>query len=191
MDDYLLSNTGDQVQVAINAAGTIAHIETLEASASATLDFTGFDATKYESYLFKFDNILPSTDGAIFEMLLSNDGGSTYVTTASSYNRSWNLTSAGADAPNGGLSNSFEFFGCGTSTNEPGIWGDLELFEADNAATNTTIKSHIAVINPSSDLYVCTGAGLRMATEVNDGVRFRFQSGDIASGAIRVYGIKG
>jgi hypothetical protein len=48
------------------SGGALNLISTQTASASATIDFTsGIDST-YDSYVFKFINIHPATDGAQF-----------------------------------------------------------------------------------------------------------------------------
>jgi hypothetical protein len=49
-----------------------------------TIEFTsGIDST-YDSYVFKFINIHPATDGQTFQFNLSTDGGSTYNVTKTS-----------------------------------------------------------------------------------------------------------
>jgi hypothetical protein len=68
----------------VSAGDGITLISSQTASASASLSFTtGIDST-YRTYLFKFINIHPATDGAEFQFNLSTDGGSTYAVTKTS-----------------------------------------------------------------------------------------------------------
>jgi hypothetical protein len=66
----------------VSAGDGITLISSQTASASASLSFTtGIDST-YRTYLFKFINIHPSTNGADeFQFNLSTDGGSNYNVT--------------------------------------------------------------------------------------------------------------
>src|SRR5210317_2499009 len=63
------------------STGDLILLSTQTASASATIDFTsGIDST-YDSYVFKFINIHPQTDGYNFIFNGSSDGGSNYNVT--------------------------------------------------------------------------------------------------------------
>src|SRR6056300_1922782 len=68
------------------STGDLILLSTQTASASATIEFTsGIDST-YDSYVFKFINIHPQTDGQQFRFQTSTDGGSNYgVTLTSTY----------------------------------------------------------------------------------------------------------
>ena len=70
--------------------GALTLISTQTASSSASIEFTsGIDST-YDSYVFKFINIHPATDGVTFSFNLSTDSGSNYnVTKTSSYFRAY------------------------------------------------------------------------------------------------------
>ena len=63
------------------STGSLILLSTQTASASATIDFTsGIDST-YDSYVFKFINIHPATNGTFFQFNMSTDGGSNYNVT--------------------------------------------------------------------------------------------------------------
>jgi hypothetical protein len=70
----------------VSAGDGITLISSQTASASASLSFTtGIDST-YRTYLFKFINMHPQTNGVRFLFNLSTDGGSSYnVTKTSSF----------------------------------------------------------------------------------------------------------
>jgi hypothetical protein len=52
----------------------------------ATVDFTGFDASKYSDYVFSLDNVIPVTDNTTLNFFMSVDGGSTFLSSYG-YNR--------------------------------------------------------------------------------------------------------
>jgi hypothetical protein len=67
------------------ASGSMVLIKEQTASASASISFVdGTDGVvldnTYNTYLFKFINIHPATDGAEFTFNLATDGGSSYNT---------------------------------------------------------------------------------------------------------------
>ena len=64
--------------VALVSGGRVL-ITTLTASASAALEFTATDATKYMGYEFLISNLYPATDGVLAYFRMSTDGGTTYL----------------------------------------------------------------------------------------------------------------
>jgi hypothetical protein len=59
----------------ISSLGSLTHISTATASASASIEFTsGIDST-YKEYVFYFVNIHPATDDQDFQFNMSTDGG--------------------------------------------------------------------------------------------------------------------
>ena len=54
-------------------------------SGASTVSFTGFDASKYDSYLFYLFYIKPATNNQILHAYASVNGGSSYDTTNGNY----------------------------------------------------------------------------------------------------------
>ena len=71
-------------------------LEEHTASSSATLDFTTAITSAYDIYQFEFINIIPATNGALFNMRVSTDGGSTYDAGANYGWASWRWLSSGS-----------------------------------------------------------------------------------------------
>ena len=71
--------------------GTKTLITNTDISNAATFNFTGFDSSKYDSYEFKFHNVIPVTNNVYFWCRLSTDGGSSYDNGASDYD--WRILS--------------------------------------------------------------------------------------------------
>tara|TARA_R100001594_G_scaffold42570_2_gene74673 strand:+ start:1467 stop:2090 length:624 start_codon:yes stop_codon:yes gene_type:complete len=182
--------------------GALTHIKTLTASSSATLSFVHgssdvvLDST-YPIYLFKFINLHGATDNTDFQFNMSTDGGSNYnVTKTSSYfqslhNESDSVTSlgysTGSDLAQGtGYQDICNNAGADADQSANGT---LTLF---NPSSTTFVKHFITDINFNEyDNYsardFCGGYG--NTTSAVDAVSFKFESGNIESGTIKLYGI--
>ena len=177
---------------------TLVLLSTQTASASATISFTtGLDST-YDEYIFKFINIHPATT-SLFTFQGSTDGGSTYgVTITSSFFRAFHneadtATSLNYDtASDLAQSTAFQRFGdnVGNGTDEC-VSGYLQLY---NPSSEIFVKHFISTNN----MYAQTGsysinsylAGYFNTTSAVDAVQFKFSSGNIDDGIIKLYGVK-
>ena len=177
--------------------GSLVLIATQTASSSSTISFTsGIDST-YKEYIFKFIDIHPATDGASFQFNMSIDTGSNYnVTKTTTYFTAYNYESGGTPAvsyaSNVDLAQSTAFqnvnSGVGSDNNQCAV-GTLHLFDP----SNTTFVKHFLTCGntyESSDLnsnvFV---AGYGNTTSAVDAVQFKFSSGNIDSGTIKLYGV--
>jgi len=178
--------------------GSLTLLSTQTASASATISFTsGIDST-YDSYVFKFINIHPATDSQYFSFQGSTNGGSTYATTvtttdfAAYHNESDSASGlgyeTGADQAQGTafikISNTV-----GNGADESCV-GYLNLY---NPSSTTFVKHFIN----RSQTYQATDysvdeykAGYFNTTSAINAVQFKFLSGNIDSGTIKMYGVK-
>ncbi len=169
-------------------------LEQHTASASATLDFTSFISATYDEYLIELIQILPATNAADLLFRVGTGAGPTYQSGASDYayaafrfsaagtandgsaaTSSINLTGNGAPtntAANGGISGSFRLFNPGGGTAHPRIVGECG-FDDGNAFPDV----HTQV------------TGRYLATTAVTAIRFLMESGNIASGTIRIYGV--
>jgi len=197
--EFLINGTSPFT--AANGASFVT-ITSQTASSSATLDFTTtVDWTLYDIYEFDFINILPATNGAQLEGLVTKDAGSNWEAGASDYAININAsTTAGTDTvkTNGVTRMIFtdDVNGVLNSAGN-GINGKITLY-APNVASK--VKQFISYISywdsasnyASADGSNCfyDGAALGTGAAAINGVRFRFHSGNIASGTIRVRGIK-
>lgn len=180
-------------------AGTPTLISTQTASSSASISFTtGIDST-YDVYQFEFINIHPATDGAQFQFNLSTDSGSNYnvtKTTTAFYAYHTESDSAAAlsyDAPSDlAQSTAFQLLICSNvgADADQALAGSLTLF---NPASTTYVKHFISRTNTisesdySMDNYI---AGYGNTTSAIDAINFKFDTGNIDDGIIKMYGIK-
>ncbi len=185
------------------AEGSLVPIKTLTASSSATLSFVhGTDGvvldSTYPIYKFEFINIHPATNTADFQFNLSIDSGSNYnVVKTTTVFRSYhaeNDSFAGLEYRADldlAQSTAFQYLsGYNSSDADNSLSGTLKLF---NPSSNTYVKHFITNINtvtgdPANyNNYV---AGYGNITNSVNAIQFKFSSGNIDDGKIKLYGIK-
>jgi len=181
------------------AGGAMTLLSTQTASSSATIDFTsGIDDT-YDSYVFKFYDIHPQTDETRLSFQGNAAGGSGYNETITStafrayHNESGSTTNLGFDAADDlAQSTSYSILTSGGGVgndNDQNVSGTLRLF---NPSSTTFVKHFIATINHYSgyDYNINSFvAGYFNTTSAIDEIQFKFSSGNIDSGVIKLYGI--
>jgi hypothetical protein len=179
--------------------GKMTLISEQTASGSATISFTsGIDST-YDSYVFKFINIHPSAEFNQLTFNLSTDSGSNYnVTKTTTYFRAYHSES-GSDFDlsydgGGDLAQSTGYQWLTryqSSDNDHASNGYLHLY---NPSSTTFVKHFTARFGEThasdfvQDIYT---AGYGNTTSAIDAIQFKFASGNIDSGVIKLYGIGG
>ena len=179
--------------------GKMTLLATQTASASATISFTsGIDST-YDSYVFKFYDIHPSDESGKFSFQGSTDGGSSYgVTITSTFFFSFHNESDSATglsyqgASDLAQSTAFQPLSdnIGADNDQAGS-GELKIF---SPSSTTFVKHFIARTNSySASDYSVDGyaSGYFNSTSAINAVQFKFSSGNIDSGIIKLYGIGG
>ncbi len=177
--------------------GSLSLISTQTASSSSTISFTsGIDST-YKEYIFKFINIHPSGDNVEFQFNLSADSGSNYNVTKTTttfnchHNESDSATNllydTNADIAQG---TGFQLLAgaCG-GDNDQCINGDLHLFDPSNTTFVKHFTSRIAGFHEDDYAFDFFTAGYGNTTSAIDAVQFKFDSGNIDSGTIKLYGV--
>jgi len=198
-----VARTSGLIKSAGGGGGVWTLIKTLTASADATLSFVDgasdvvLDST-YPIYVFKFINMHPETDAADFSFQTSTDSGSSYgVTCTSTYFTAYNHEGdayRGLTYDGGGdlaQSTSFQRLSDNTKNdNDSSVSGNLYLY----SPSSTTFVKHFLgrLINMASDPLAYDGfsAGYFNTTSAVDAVQFKFHSGDIDAGKIKLYGLK-
>ena len=176
--------------------GDMQFISSATASASASIEFTsGIDST-YPIYRFEFINVHGSAN-ANFEFQGSTNGGSSYgVTMTTTQVQAWhnegdtdtNLTySSGNDLAQ---STSFQRL-CkvtGSTNADDSGSGILTLY---NPSSTTFVKHFMSDANGSNGGYAQRefAAGYFNTTNPIDAIQFKFSSGNIDDGIIKMYGV--
>ncbi len=178
------------------SGGSMNLISTQTASSSSTISFTsGIDST-YDEYVFKFYDIHPASDNVTFQVGF-RDGSTAYdATKTTTFFRAYHYeddSGAALEYVTGqdlAQSTNFQSLTEGTGgDNDQSCSGTLHLF---NPSSTTFVKHFIATVNNahavnlSENVYV---AGYCNVTAAIDAVQFKFNSGNIDSGVIKLYGV--
>ena len=178
--------------------GKMILLSTQTASASATISFTsGIDST-YDSYVFKFINIHPST-AAQLKCNFSTDGGSNYnVTKTTTFFIAYHFESGSESAltyetaRDLAQSTSDMFISSTLKTdNDSSYSGEMKLFNPNSSVfvKHFLINGNSMGTTPRSINDISAGYG--NTTSAINAVIFRMSSGNIDSGVIKLYGIGG
>ena len=184
-----------------SAGGAMTFIKKLTARSSGTLSFVDGSSdvvldNTYKEYIFYFNNIHPSTDGAFFSVGF-RDGSTDYdASKTTTYFQSRHdegdsdtqlAHNASYDLANG---TGFQYLSQSLANeNDACLGGFLHLF---NPSSTTFVKHFIARTNnahqadKSRDVFSC---GYMNTTSAIDAIQFKMGSGNIDSGTITLYGI--
>jgi len=149
---------------------------------TASVAFTAFDASKYDSYKFYFLNVVPATDNVTLLGRVSVNGGGAYDSTSGNYRTTGNQSGilisnamGGATGDTTGVSGEMTSFNP-ASTSGFRIFTVLTGFETP---TTTNID----------DVGDAQGYIGNEGTAIN-AIKFEMDSGNIESGEITMFGIK-
>lgn len=157
-----------------------------DASNDATLDFTAFDGSTYDSYIFVLSNLIPATDGVGFYIRTSADSGST-----------WDSSNYASPPLDGGTASGGESqievvdpaSGIGSAAGEGGLSAIVQMPGPHLSQSTYMIVTY--VYTTDSGVFDAGGiGGVKSDAEAVDGIRFYFSSGNIESGTITMYGLK-
>jgi len=165
--------------------GGLEFIASTDASSSANVSFTGFDSSKYDSYIFSLGNVLPATDNTLLEVNLSVDGGSNYLTASDSYV----ITDSTGLSAGDQATIRLYYSGTGNAASDGGYSGNVHL-NFPHLSVPTYIYAdglHTKANGALEGIYAYIGGKTKAATVVN-AIKFLFASGNIASGTITMYG---
>jgi hypothetical protein len=155
-------------------------------SSAATVDFTQFDSTAYDSYEFHFIDVLPATDASNLRLLTSSDTSShSYDTGSADYLKRYDATATAAFAQPLAQST------IGGAANE-GVSIVLMVVNPHTSAfTNITVVGGAFSLENGAHYQASEGrfGCKRLETAQVNAIRFKFDSGNIASGEIVMYGI--
>ena len=184
------------------ATGSLVPIKTLTASGSATLSFVhGTDGvvldSTYPIYKFEFINIHPATNNAKFQFNLSTDSGSNYnVTKTTTFFQAYhaepdNAAALGYSTGNDlAQSTSFQNISSEISNqNDAHTSGTMTLY---NPSSTTFVKHFMSRIQVDNNYYAQDEymSGYGNTTSSVDAIQFKYSSGNIDFGKIKLYGIK-
>ena len=176
-----------------NAGGKLVLLQSNTSSASAISEFNGLFSSAYDMYVFEFFNVLPATDGVQLLCQVGTGGTPTYITanykwnsfvgvSASGYQ---NFQATGASAANLTPTSSY-LIDNATS----GVNGCFDLIGGNDSSIATFINGRFTYVDSAGTNLTNGFCGVYQPAATITAIKFYFSSGNIASGVIRMYGIK-
>ena len=180
------------------ASGPMNLLSSQTASGSANISFTSGITSAYKEYLFTFHDIHPATDGAKFGFQFNASGESGFNETLTSmYWRTYNNEAANS-AGTGYVTSEDQAQGTAFTILDGGVGADadqctaghVKLFDPSNTSHVKHFifrGTHYDVNNFVADVFV---GGYVNTTAAITEMQFKFSSGNIDAGTIKMYGIK-
>jgi len=158
-------------------------------SAAASLDITGL-SSNYAAYRIILTNLAPATNNTTLILRMSNDGGSSFVSTNSYQHARAAATASGSVSAAGSNSEAYINLGAsyGNAAGEDATV-DLTVYRPGDASTRTWAMFKSSRDNEASVSEADFGHGVYTAEEAVDAIRVAFFSGNISSCDYVVYGI--
>ena len=175
------------------STGDVVLLATQTASSDASLAFTsGIDST-YKEYIFSFENMHSTNDGANFTF----QAGASYNTSITSAafrsensdsgSNNWGFAAANIQGNGTGEQMMYHEL---DNDNDSCVSGELHLF---NPSSTTYVKQWFSRVqgskNSDTSMEVYTSGYLNTTSALTQ-VRFTIASGSIQSGTIKMYGVK-
>ena len=180
-----------------DVGGALTLISTQTASSSATLDFTsGIDST-YKEYIFKFYNMHPATNNVKWTFQSDTGTNTSYGQTITStdfisqHSEDDSATELGyASANDQAQGTAFQPIGqlIGNGNDEC-VSGTLHIFDPSNATFVKHFMANTNVYRQDNYSREHFTAGYFNTTTALTRFRFKFSSGNIDSGIIKMYGV--
>ena len=180
------------------ATGSLTLISTQTASNSATISFTsGIDST-YKEYIFKFINVHPVTNSTMFTFQVDTGTNTNYNQTITSC--LWNAAhnEGGTESIFGyqttldqSQGTAFQKLANNTGNeNDESLSGTLTIFDPSNTTFTKLFQSRVNELHNENYSFDTYCAGYVNTTTAITRAQFKFESGNIDSGTIKLYGIK-
>jgi len=191
--DYMDGSGNWSVPAGSGGGGSVALLEQHTASNSATLDFTTFISSSYDTYLFDFVGIVPQTNAVHMYMRMGTGGGPTYDSGTNYEFNNLFMSSGGSTATGSTGSTAIVLdhngLGINNGTAAYPLHGQLRLWLPSSTTFYKLVEGTFRYKETTASVIVnvLTGGTYDSTTAVT-AVRFLMSSGNITSGTIRVYG---
>ena len=169
--------------------GQLELIQTQTASGSSTIDFTSIQESKYNVHFATYNNIQFTLD-AFLAGQFSNDGGSSFVTSASyEYARQYGVADGSFGTSNSTTATGIDFSGNGGAANETHN-GYVYFYNLGDSSKYSFATHHSSQMNSLTQFLFYFGGGSYKVAETINGIRFKVNTGAMDDGSISLYGIK-
>lgn len=165
----------------------LVRVSSQTASTSSSIDFTSIGG--FQSYMLVYDDVQPVTAGATLNMQMSNDNGSTWIT--SGYQAACNV-SVYTSATITNANSTAAFLLSGAIKNSDGNQvanGAINIHKCNTGSKCMIEGQSVYIDNSSSNTTNCVVFGQGGSTGAN-AFRMIMSSGNISTGTFTLYGIK-
>ena len=183
-------------RTAIGLDSGLVLLGTATASSSASCEFTSLITSTYDEYVLEGLNIVPATDGAFLLLRTSPNNGISYDSVSGDYYFLANYQATGTPAPAGTSSLTFaqislNALGASNVTSQGGVSFTLRVINP----LGTTARKHffgqsMNANNGTTEFASTVITGVRTSTAAVNALQFLMNTGAIASGTFRIYGVK-
>jgi hypothetical protein len=164
-------------------------LETIVASNDSSLDFTtGFDGSKYLCYRLFVSGLIPATDNVSLKMLLSSDGGSTWLTTSTDMQRGHFYGTATSLSTTTNTDVRITNNVGNASDKETGIFGTIDIYNFE-AAVYTSILGNVGYRSGGDNQTIFLTNNTHKTNTAMNAFQLSMVSGNITSGTATLFGI--
>ena len=166
-------------------------IQTQDASASATIDFTSGLSTTYSQYIILLKNIVPVTNDV--ELWLRVSQSAAFLSGASDYWYTWlSHTTAPADTNESSSGNTrLQLSTAMSNVASKSLSGMIQFSDPAGTGNNKSFIWRNVWGSSAATLRGSSGVGeFQLNTTAIDGLRFLMSTGSIASGTFALYGVR-
>ena len=150
----------------------------------------------YDHYILEIVSLVPATNDTSILLRTSTDGGSTFTSSAASYNATvYSNTNGGVIVDDGGNATEIRLSmvggggaGVGSASGESANT-ILDMFNPASATLLTTFGGYTAYVSADGNAARSSFTGRRSAAEDTDAIRILMSSGNITSGTFYLYGV--
>ena len=180
--------------VPASLGSSLVFLEKFTASDTTEKEFLFTSYTTYNVYLVILNGIAPVANGSDFRVRLGNS--SSIRDSANDYripSRRWYYGGSGNSITNAddSVNNMLAFVSSvNSSTNYPGITGNLFLYRPRNSTYHTSAVFDLTSWTSNDNIYTNRGAGFLRHQEDNTRIRFKWSSDNLQHGDIIMYGVK-
>ena len=182
---------GDQTYKAVG--GSLEFLGSTTASSTASISFTSLMSASFDNYMFVFAGMRPATDGAELRALLSTDNGSSFL--SASYAFVVPVVFFIGASGNGGNSESTSTSSIQVSSGmgndaDAGFSGNVFVWNVNDSAKRTSLYGEWVGEESSNVGAAGHSWGFHLTAATHNAIQFKYSSGDMADGVVKMFGIK-
>lgn len=202
--DILIRGASSWTRLAIGSSGAVivsdgtdpswgaqnyTKLATVTASSQSAVSFTSLIDSTYRAYVFEVDNLLPATNTVSLLCEVSDDAGSSWKSTGYAGVTFVSNNSGGSAAVAASSNIQISQTSDVSNTSGYGVTGSLTL-RTPSSSLRKILNGQFGYRNSASGIGQVQVGGYWDGSAALTGIRFRFSSGNVASGIVTMYGIK-